>query len=320
MAFHGLLVIRDESDIIGETLRHVLTWADGVYVFDTGSTDGTWEIVNELAQRDRRVVPFMRQPVYWHLGLRALLFDRFRDRFRRGDWIVRLDADEMYHIAPQEFARSRVSRAEGRVRSLMFEFVLTRSMVEADRASTGANGGSIVDRRRVYYIDPHPEVRMFRYRPSMRWTPDRDGPFDEGLMAYERIPVRHYRCRDEAQVKKRCALRTRMRRGQPVDQPRHTFAPVTHWAEDDWEYWVWPDDSPRLRRWDLGADLPEFRSPRLARGTWARLRSQLKHGVGAPVLFDRFRTRYPTDYMPEPIPEEIQAQLAAAVGGVSPPC
>lgn len=313
MAFHGLLVIRDECDIIDETLRHVLTWADSVYVLDTGSTDGTWEIVNELAAQDRRLVPVLTRPVYWHLGLRAMLFDRFRDRFRRGDWIVRLDADEMYHIPPPEFARTRIGRGEGRIRSLMFEFVLTRSMVEAERREPAADHRSIVDRRRVYYLDPHPEVRMFRYRPSMRWTPDRDGPFDEGLMAFERIPIRHYRCRDEAQVRKRCALRTRMRRGQPVNQPGHTFAPVTHWAEDDWEYWVWPDEQPRLRVWEPGTDLPEVRSPKLARGTWAYLRSQMKYGLGWPAIADRFRARFPGEFEPEGISAEIQAELAAAI-------
>ena len=42
--FHALLPVRDEADIIGQSLRHMLTWVDAIYVFDNGSVDDTWEI------------------------------------------------------------------------------------------------------------------------------------------------------------------------------------------------------------------------------------------------------------------------------------
>lgn len=319
MAFHGLLVVRDEADILAETLTHLLTWADGVYILDTGSTDGTWEIVNDFGARDKRIVPMMSSPLYWHLGLRAMLFDRYRDRFRTGDWIIRLDADEMYHIPPPTFVREQVSRFEGRIRSLMFEFVLTRGMVEAERRTPRDVTQSIVERRRTYYLDPHAEMRLFKYRRSMRWTPDYEGPFNEGLIAYERIPIRHYRCRDEMQVRRRCALRSRMREGQPSAQTGHTFAAVTHWKEDNWEYWVWPDDQPRLRLWEPGTELPEFPSPRSSRWTRQRLASQAFYGLGLAGLADRRRPRFNGSYTPEAIPPELQNALRSIAARNEPP-
>ena len=63
MRFHALLPVRDEADIIGQCLRHLLTWADAVHVFDTGSVDDTWEIVGDLASRDERVRLLGRDPV-----------------------------------------------------------------------------------------------------------------------------------------------------------------------------------------------------------------------------------------------------------------
>ena len=40
--FVVLLPLRDEADIIGQCLRHLLEWAGAIYVFDTGSVDETW--------------------------------------------------------------------------------------------------------------------------------------------------------------------------------------------------------------------------------------------------------------------------------------
>jgi hypothetical protein len=37
MRFFSLLPVRDEADIIGQCLHRMLTWADVIYIFDTGS-------------------------------------------------------------------------------------------------------------------------------------------------------------------------------------------------------------------------------------------------------------------------------------------
>jgi len=62
MRFHCLMVLRDEADIIVQTLIHLLDWADGIYLLDVGSTDGTWDLVQDMARKDKRVVPFKQAP------------------------------------------------------------------------------------------------------------------------------------------------------------------------------------------------------------------------------------------------------------------
>ena len=50
-------------------------WADAIYVFDTGSVDETWEIVQDFAARDKRVVPIRKEPVFFsETRLRGYMF------------------------------------------------------------------------------------------------------------------------------------------------------------------------------------------------------------------------------------------------------
>lgn len=64
LRFHALLQVQDEADIIGRSLRHMLTWADAIYVFDAGSVDDTWEIVQNFARKDPRVIVLKPDAVY----------------------------------------------------------------------------------------------------------------------------------------------------------------------------------------------------------------------------------------------------------------
>ena len=52
--FFALLPVRDEADIVDQSLQKILAWADAIYVFDTGSVDNTWEIVQDFAGRDKQ--------------------------------------------------------------------------------------------------------------------------------------------------------------------------------------------------------------------------------------------------------------------------
>src|SRR5438045_944129 len=108
MRFHGLMLLRDEQDIITQNLTHLLSWIDNLFILDLGSTDGTWEIVQEFAEKDKRIVPFKRAPIIYTDNLRCVIFDQFRDRFDPGDWVMKIDADEIYHIAPPDFVKQRL--------------------------------------------------------------------------------------------------------------------------------------------------------------------------------------------------------------------
>src|SRR4051812_31166257 len=102
------MLLRDEADVLAQTLDHLLRWIDGVYLLDFGSTDHTWDIVQEYAKRDQRVMPVESRPMIFDDNFRGYVFDRVRERFESGDWVMRVDADEFYHVAPPQFVRERL--------------------------------------------------------------------------------------------------------------------------------------------------------------------------------------------------------------------
>ena len=97
MTFHAFLLVRNEADILPQTLPHLLEFCAAVHVLDTGSTDGTWDLVREMALREKRLRPFASAPLTGDVSLRGIMFEAVRRTMRGGDWFGRVDADEFYH-------------------------------------------------------------------------------------------------------------------------------------------------------------------------------------------------------------------------------
>lgn len=313
MKLVALLPVRDESDVIAQSLKRLLEWADRIYVYDTGSVDGTWEIVNDLAVIDKRVVPVIREPVYFSDTLvRRYLFEVARNDLRTGDWFARVDADEFHHVDPRVFIRERVGKLEGVIYHQYYDFCLLAS--EAERLATAKaiedeRRNPIEQRRRHYIVMRYAEPRFCRYRETMRWGPDCSFPFNAGFVARARIPIRHYPRRDPLQLAKRCALRSVMIR-DPVSRQNWRNPEEHHWWKTDWKQFVTPDAEPGLRRWQPGEELPEVRQQNhLKRGAVRAVQYVLHRYLVRWV--DRFR---PLDGLIEPMPiqDEVQARIVEA--------
>jgi hypothetical protein len=307
MRFHALLLVRDEADIIEDCLAHAATWCDAIYVYDTGSTDGTWELVLAASRRDHRVMPIAREAVFFADGLRAFLFDKVRDRATDGDWFVRLDADEFYPISPTGFVKERLRPCESLVCNQNYEFRLTFEEAEAYRDADDILADRrrpIQERRRFFIPLEYAEPRLFRYRHTMQWSPPNYGPWNAGYVARERIPVLHYPHRDPVQLRARVRLRAEMRKYmRSIDRGQGS-----HWEATDWSSFLVPQSDPRVVRWEHGAELPAFRFTNHLAPPKIRVLQRLAHGFLLPVL-DRRRPRFPPGYLPEPIPPELSTAL-----------
>jgi len=313
MAFFALLPCRDEGDIVGQSLRHALTWADEIYVFDSGSVDNTWEIVNDLARSEKRIKPLRKQAVFFSdTRVRGYLFDRAREAMRDGDWFLRFDADEFHHIPPPEFVKTRLSRHETIVYHQYYDFKLLESDVLAwERGEqTLADRGRPIETRRNYFVPSlYTEPRLCRYRSTMRWADHVSFPFNAGFLARERLPIRHYPHRDPVQLARRVRLRFIMM----ADTDNRRNGTIDHWLEAEWRGLVAKDNDPELQYWAPGQELPRFQFTNHLRAPSTRMIQRAVHAFLLPLL-DRTRPSFTGDSALQPLPEETQRRLIQELG------
>lgn len=302
MRLHGLLLTRDDADIIDECIAHALTWCDALYVFDTGSSDDTWERVNEQASLDRRVVPLRKcsPAVMMSSPLRAFVFNLVRARFEEGDWWIQQDVDEFYHISPRSFIHERLRPRETAVYNQHFEFRITRGEVERWRAGDDSifdRNRPIAELRRYYNVLVHSEPRMFRFRETLQWGCRAAYPWNMGYVARERIPIRHYPHRDPLSLQMRLALRNRL---IPVAIEQNW----THWNVTDWRHYVADENDPDVKYWSPSGRLPGIYDRTHLRSPVVRLAQRAIHQVLLPV-FDFARPKYPKLFRPAVIPAGV---------------
>jgi len=311
MRFFCMMPVRDEGDIIGQCLRKLLEWADAIYVFDTGSVDDTWDIVQDWAARDKRVKPLRRDSVYFSDDcLRAWIFHHVRGEMRNGDWFLRVDADEFYHLPPPEFVTTRLRPHETIAWYQVCDFRLTESEVKAweEGRETKADRQRPIEQRRRWFTPRfYPEPRLCRYRDSMRWPATTSFPYNAGYVARERLPIRHYPHRDPAQLDRRSRLRAYMR------QDAWKVGADHHWGPSEWRKFVTPDDLPELQYWKPGAALPEVRWTNHLAPPHKRALQRIVHAVGLPLL-DPLRPGWVEGAYPGRIPVETVRRMERELG------
>jgi glycosyltransferase involved in cell wall biosynthesis len=319
------MLLRDEIDIIVQNLEHLLSWIDALYILDMGSVDGTWEIVMDYARRDPRIVPFFSRPVVYDDNLRCTMFDQYRDRFKPGDFVMKIDADEFYQVLPPRFVAERMTPSETAAYLQWYFFRLTTQEV-ADYESGKVNimedrKRPIEDRRRFYKISTYAEPRLFKYRRSMQWPQNVSFPYNAGLVARQRIPIRHYPHRDPLQMETRFRLRANM-----MKLKAHAGG---HWKLDDWRKELVDAsgastgangeekvglasqkgvDTGPLYYWEPGTPLNEIPQFDHISNTRMRIAQRLTHAMLLPILDSR-RPHYDKSYQPVAIPPEMVSEM-----------
>ena len=97
MKIYSLLVVKNEADIIAHTLTDAARWSDKIIILDNGSTDGTWDIIKELSKKYQNIIPFAQDFGPFHIGLRARMFNAFKEEMTENDgWCYSFDADEFF--------------------------------------------------------------------------------------------------------------------------------------------------------------------------------------------------------------------------------
>ncbi|MFI5335188.1 MAG: glycosyltransferase family 2 protein [Opitutales bacterium] len=206
MKIFGNCLVKNEADMIVETLTHAARWCDRIFVFDNGSTDGTWEKVLQLARHEPRVVPFKSDAVPFRDSLRMDTFNRYRHECAAGDWWCKLDADELYHDDPRAFLAA-VSPRHHVVWGVNFQFYFTdRDAARWEAEPQRYPPHTPAEQALRHYRCDYSEMRFFRYRPGLVWNHG-SSPLHLGVVHPRRIRFQHYQYRSPAQITLRLQTR-----------------------------------------------------------------------------------------------------------------
>jgi hypothetical protein len=270
MNIHAICVAKNEADVIAHTLRQAAQWADSIYVFDTGSSDGTWETVCDLANSLPCLHPFRHEARPFDDALRSEVFNAFRHAAGADDWWCRLDADEIYIDDPRAFLAG-VRPAFHVVWGIYVQFYLT--VEEAARFEvTETVPLATAETLPRHYLANHSEPRFFRHRPRLVWEPNAAWPRHMGLVEPHRIRFRHFQYRSPAQI----ALRLQTRR----EAAAHGWQHFAHGTQLDWHEKLGDPSRLHLDRGDGQYVIDETQLPHHLEPRWTRLLKRLMHGTG----------------------------------------
>ena len=202
----AMCLVRNEADVIAQCLRAASAWSNAIFVYDNGSDDRTWEIVQDLARVIPRVIPFRQEKKPFADSLRGEIFERYRFCAADGDWWCRLDADEFYIDNPRVFLK-HVSPLADVVWSASFQYYFTEKEAERYRLNPEAFADGVpVEQKCRHYRNDWSEPRFFRYHKSLIYDAF-DWPRPLGPSSPWRIRLKHFQYRSPDQISRRLATR-----------------------------------------------------------------------------------------------------------------
>ena len=226
MKIRSICLVKNEADVVEECLTEAARWSDRIYVFDGASTDGTWEKVQ--AMKSERIIPWKSDGCVFREGLRADVFNAFREEAAEGDWWCQLNGDEFYVQDVPTFLGA-VPKHEHVVWGAMIQYYLTPE----DVAGEPFSGEFRRDRPRIrYYKTACAERRFFRHRRGLKWKGTDAWPAHLGLVHPELIHFLHYPYRSPQQIQMRLDVRR--------DNRARGFEGWDHAKESEWQTKIAP--------------------------------------------------------------------------------
>lgn len=243
MKIFGICLAKNDADIIEYLLNENSKWAHKIFVYDNGSTDDTWEIVNELAKTNKVIVPWKKENIDFQPYLRARVYNANKHLASKGDWWCwSMDTDEFYIDDPRDFL-SKVPKYYQAVVAQAFEYKLTWE----DLKEFEFTNSSPHDAEQLKYYAPltYGELRFFRHRNRLKWNNFHTRPKHYGVIYKKPIRLKHLQYRSPDQIQKRLDLRRAvMKKG------------YDKWEHDNFETWQEKVD----HRKDLIRETPEFQN------------------------------------------------------------
>ncbi len=222
MKIYALSVVKNEADVIEASLKAASKWADKIFVWDNGSTDGTWEKVQAL--QDDVITPWKQDGQPFRDNLRHLIFNDLKHWAKPGDWwCFKLDADEFYADDPRAFL-AKVPSKYHYVCARYIQFQIT----EEDLKEYRFTGDFSKDREHIQYFEKKAwaEARFMRHRDRVTWPAENFFPKNMGIVYPKLISMLHYALRSPEQIQRRLDARNKAK--------EHGYV-ATHVTQTGWK-------------------------------------------------------------------------------------
>ena len=89
-----MMRVKDESDWIRPSIESIKGIADEIIIVDNGSSDGTYEILKEIASEEKGLIKLWRKPDLSHCDLSNFALEQISFR-----WVFRWDGDMIAHTS-----------------------------------------------------------------------------------------------------------------------------------------------------------------------------------------------------------------------------
>lgn len=201
----GLMVTRDEEDVIKEVMDVNKKYFDNILVLD-GSSDKTEEIIRsyncvKYFLKDREIIDKLPNRKFED-GARQFLLEKAQEMYPAQGWFTLLHGDEIWHDDPNRAAEEAEKTRADKVNWYVMNFFLHTSDKSRDLDSIKS-----VQARITWYCPGFLEIRQFKNKPGIRYDLSQRHqilPRGVGWRIYKHFPIyKHYPYRSVAQIMKK---------------------------------------------------------------------------------------------------------------------
>lgn len=203
---YALVVVKNEGDIIYDTITAAAQWANKVFVMDNMSTDDTWEKLQGLEKEIENVVLWGRYGGNFNEGLRQILYREYKQLASDNDWWCRLDGDEFYIDDPREFI-SALPKKVDHIYNASFQYYFTENDYYREISSIECDSDKSFKRLEWYKCN-HSEIRFVKNKKTICWTQGEGWPCNLLNAASIRIRLKHFQYRNLKQISDRFHIRS----------------------------------------------------------------------------------------------------------------